>query len=132
MAETRDFHLGDILTVITDRFVTPNGVGGVYEILNWMTGDNLYTHQLPRAGEECQGPLLRQHPDLADVHVPDDLVGEDAVLAWLAEQVARFGETRPVARLDPQDHKRIDPIDEFRMIAPGVPIIPVELEDDRG
>lgn len=132
MSETRDFHLGDILTITTGLLVTPNGMGGVYSILNWMTGDNLYTHQLPRAGEECQGPLLKQHPDLADVDVPDEFESKEHVFAWLAEQVARFGETRPVAPLDPADHTRIDPIDEFRMIAPGVPVIPVELEDDRG
>ena len=31
---------------------------GIYDILNFLTGDNLYTHQLPRAMRECE-PWLR-------------------------------------------------------------------------
>ncbi|MEO3869357.1 hypothetical protein ABGB18_11045 [Nonomuraea sp. B12E4] len=130
MPETRDFHLGDILSITTGMLVSPSHIDGVYRILNWMTGDNLFTHQLPRVGEACKGSLLQQHPDLADVQVPEDLDGKEAVLAWLSEQVARFGETRPVARLDPADHTRIDPFDEIRMIRPDMPIISIELKDD--
>ncbi|MET8985874.1 hypothetical protein ABZW49_10535 [Nonomuraea wenchangensis] len=132
MPETRDFHIGDILSVTTGLLVSPRHIQGVYDILNWMTGDNLFTHQLPRASDECRDPLLRQHPDLAGVRTPDEFTGEEHVRAWLAEQVKRFGETRPVAPLAPVDHTRIDPIDEMRMIAPHVPIIGVEVEDDRG
>ncbi len=127
MTETRHFHIGDILSVTADRFVSPNGVGALYEILNWMTGDNLLTHQLPRAGRECAPELLRQHPDLADVVFPDDFADEAAVWAWLDQQVRRYGETRPVAPLDPADHTQIDPITEFRMIAPHVPLITIEV-----
>lgn len=132
MPETRDFHLGDILSVTTGLLVSPRHIEGVYDILNWMTGDNLFTHQLPRAGEECQGPLLRQHPDLADVQIPDEFDGKEHVERWLVEQVERFGETRPVTPLATEDHTRIDPIDEMRMMAPGVPVIGVEIEGDRG
>ena len=65
MPSTKTFHLGDILSVTTSRLVSPRHIDGVYDILNWMTGDNLFTHQLPRASRECEGPLLAQHPDLA-------------------------------------------------------------------
>jgi hypothetical protein len=129
MPETRDFHLGDILSVTTSRLVSPSHMDGIYSILNWMTSDNLFTHQLPRAGEECRGPLLDQHPDLAAVVLPDEFDGKEHVERWLAEQVARFGETRPVAPLAADDHTRINPIDELRMIAPDAKVIPIELED---
>ena len=131
MPEARDFHLGDILSVTTGLLVSPRHIEGVYDILNWMTGDNLFTHQLPRAGKECRDPLLRQHPDLADVRVPEEFDGKEHVDRWLAEQVERYGETRPVAPLAPVDHTRINPIDEMRMIAPHVPIIGVEVGGDR-
>ena len=62
----RHFHIGAILSVTTGRLVAPNGIEDVYSILNHMTGDNLFTHQLPRAGEECKPWLLRQHPQLVD------------------------------------------------------------------
>lgn len=132
MPETRDFHIGDILSVTTGLLVSPSHMDGIYHILNWMTSDNLFTHQLPRAGDECQGPLLEQHPDLASVEVPDEFESKEHVFAWLDEQVARFGETRPVAPLRPEDHTRINPFDELRMIAPDVPVITVEIGEDRG
>jgi hypothetical protein len=132
MPETRDFHLGDILSVTTGLLVSPRHIDGVYDVLNWMTGDNLFTHQLPRAGEECKGPLLEQHPELANVELPNGFDGKEHVERWLAEQVERFGEIRPVAPLDAVDHTRINPIDEIRMIRPDMPIIPVEIRDDRG
>jgi hypothetical protein len=131
MPETRDFHLGDILSVTTGLLVSSRHIDGVYDILNWMTGDSLFTHQLPRAGEECKGPLLAQHPDLAEVQVPDAFTGKEHVLAWLAEQVERYGETRPVAPLAEVDHTRINPLDELRMIRPDAPVIAVDLGDDR-
>lgn len=130
MPETRDFHLGDILSITTGLLVSPRHIDGVYDILNWMTGDNLFTHQLPRARDECRQPLLEQHPDLVDVQVPDKFDGEEHVMEWLAEQVERYGETRPVAPLDPVDHTRIDPFDELQMKAPHMQVIPVELRDD--
>ncbi|MCC5574523.1 hypothetical protein IMZ11_02570 [Microtetraspora sp. AC03309] len=126
MTETRDFHLGDILTIITECLVTPNGVDGIYQILNWMTGDNLFTHQLPRAARECAPDLLRQHPDLAAITVPA-FDGEAAVWAWLEKQVRRYGERRPIAPLAPLDHARIDPLDELRMLAPDARVVAVEV-----
>lgn len=124
---TKTFHLGDILSVTTDRLVSPNHIGGVYDVLNWMTGDNLYTHQLPRASDECVPELLRQHPDLAAVEVPDEFDGKVHVETWLAEQVARYGETREVAPLPPGDHTHIDPIAEIKMMRPDVEVVTVEL-----
>ncbi|WP_326642958.1 hypothetical protein OG884_05985 [Streptosporangium sp. NBC_01755] len=126
---TRDFHLGDILTITTGRIMSPSGMGGVYEILNWMTGDNLFTHQLGRASHECEGPLLEQHPDLAAVEIPAEFEGEAHVKAWLAKQVERFGETRPVTPLALVDHTRIDPITEMQMMRPDLPIAVVEIPD---
>jgi hypothetical protein len=120
------FHLGDILSVTTGCLVSPDHVGGVYNLLNHMTGDNLFTHQLPRASDECRPALLAQHPDLADVVAPD-FADEAHVWRWLAEQVDLLGETREVEPLKPGDHTVIDPIAELRMIRSDMPIVVVEL-----
>lgn len=128
MSETRAFHLGDVLTVTTGRFLCPDGVDGLYKILGWMTGESLMTHQLMRAGDECREPLLAQHPDLAYVEVPDDFESESAVRAWLADQVAFYGERREVSPLHEDDHTRIDPLTELHMLAPHAPVIVVPPE----
>lgn len=125
---TKSFHLGDILSVTTGYLVSPRHIDGVYDVLNHMTGDNLFTHQLPRASDECSPHLLAQHPDLAEVPVPDEFDGKEHVERWLAEQVARFGEYRDVAPLAEADHTRIDPIAELQMMRPGMPVVVVDGE----
>lgn len=126
----RKFHLGDILTITTGRLVSPRHVDGIYDILGFMTGDDLFTHQLLRAMDECREPLLGQHPDLRDIQVPDDFGGsEDRVAAWLAGQVAVYGETREVLPLGDGEHARIDPFTELQMIKPDTEIIVVEVPD---
>ena len=132
---TKTFHLGDVLSITTERLVSPRHIDGVYDILGWMTGESLFTHQLPRACRECRSPLLAQHPDLAAIAPPEDFGGgskdsaKDAVACWLAEQVAVYGETREVAPLAPQDHTVIDPLEEMRMMRPDGEII-IAVPDD--
>lgn len=120
----RTFHLGDILTVTTGRLLS--NMDGLYDLLNYMTGDDLMTHQLPRACDECAPALLAQHPDLADVPVPAEFDGKPHVDRWLAEQVARFGAARDVEPLAPEDHTPIHPLTELLMMAPGKPVIVVQ------
>jgi hypothetical protein len=132
---TRSFHLGDILTVTTDRLVSPRHMDGVYDLLNHMTGDSLFTHQLGRASDECKPHLLAQHPDLAGIEVPDfDAIRRDRVKAWvdewLARQVAQFGEYRDVTPMRPEDHTVINPLTELAMNYPNVTVVPVVLPGD--
>lgn len=134
--ETKPFHLGDILSITTGRLVSPRHIEGVYDILGWMTGESLMTHQLPRAAGECEGPLRAQHPDLIAIAVPDFPGGDMESVKrfyerWLAEQVAICGETREVAPLAAGDHTSIDPLAELRMIRPDAEVIVVEVPDER-
>ena len=126
---TRSFHVGDVLSIVTGRLVSPEHIGGVYKILNWMTGDDLMTHQLPRAARECEGSLREQFPDLAEIEVPEELDSEEKVLSWLVTITDQYGTHRDVTPLDPADHTRIDPITEIGLLAPGVPIIVVQVEE---
>lgn len=130
MSDARDFHIGDILSVTDGHLVSPRHVEGVYDILGWMTGENLFTHQLPRASDECRPSLLAQHPDLAAVVFPErDDWTKEAVYEWLATVVAEYGETRPVLPLSAEDHTSIDPLSELRMMRPDMPIIAVVVPD---
>lgn len=130
MGDTKTFHIGDILTVTTGRLVSPRRVEGAYDILGWMTGESLFTHQLPRASRECEDNLKAQHPDLAAIEPPESFDGEAHVWAWLAELVEEFGETREVAPLPDGDHTSIDPIAELRMMRPDVPVIGVVMPEE--
>lgn len=109
---TKQFHLGDVLSVTTGVLCSPERMGGVYAILNFMTNDDLYTHQLPRAADECKPYLLKQFPQLAAVDASN--VNEKNVWSWLGEQIARFGERFDVSPIPLNDHDVIDPFTEFR------------------
>lgn len=124
------FRLGDVLSITTDRLLSRDHMGGVYRILNHMTGDDLMTHQLPRAGRECRRPLLQQHPCLADIEVPE-FSGTDEVWAWLDEMETEYGDEFHVEPLDDVDHTRINPLDELSMNYPHLDVIVVDPQDSR-
>ncbi len=117
--EYRNFHIGDILSITTGRLVSPRLIEGVYDILDYMTGDELMTHQLPRAAEECAPSLREQHPDLADVDVPEKFAGKEHVDRWLGDLVLQHGETRTVRPLDAGEHRVMDPIVELSEMLGG-------------
>lgn len=103
---TKTFDLGTVLTITTGRLLTD--IGSVYEILNFMTGDNLMTHQLPRASEACEKPLLAQFPKLAEITIPDKFEGPDlkhSVQNFLATAVRVVGNTFEVEPLESFEHK---------------------------
>ena len=132
---SKTFHIGDILTAMTGRLVSPSHVDGLYGILDHMTGESLMTHQLPRGSREVEDILRERFPDLAAIEIPDwsDVPVEqrkDAVLTWLGEMAAEHGETREVAPLDEDDHTHIDPIAELKMMRPDAEIIPVQIGDE--
>lgn len=105
--ETRDFHIGDILTITTDRLLSPRGVGGVYDILGFMTGDEVYTHQIPRFMDECKPYLMKQHPQLEEIEVPEEGLDDKRTFnRWLRTQVKKYGETLPVKTLPKRRHKK--------------------------
>ncbi len=106
----REFDLGDVLSVTTGKLVSPRHIGGVYDVLGFMTGETLMTHQLPRACDQAKPEVLRQHPDL-DIEVPSGLNSEEEVLGWLATAKAVYGATRTLTPLDPPPAPR-DPIEE--------------------
>lgn len=82
-SETGNFPLGDILSVTNGILLSPRGVEGLYDILEWMTGDEVSTHQIPRVIGECREPLLDQHPDLAADALPPEFKGNrEGTLAW--------------------------------------------------
>lgn len=95
---TRTFDLGDILTITTERLVSERYMTGVYDILNWMSGEKLLTHQLPRMVRKAKLSLLFQHPQLAEVDPSS--IDHDNWQQWLHEQKAKLGATLPVMPLN--------------------------------
>ncbi len=120
----RAFDLGDILSVTTGILMSPRRIDGIYDILNFLTGDSLFTHQLPRACRQCRPEVLRQHPQLADVTL--EAMGADDVGPTLARLKSQYGETLPLTPL--VAYEGMDPIEEL-MSMTDKPIIAVKIDD---
>lgn len=99
----KKFALGDVLSVTGNRLVSPRGIEGVYDVMNFLTGASLYTHQLLIARESCRDAILRQRPDLASAD--DSIVTPENWREWVAEQVSRFGAE---VSLEPMDGDAAD------------------------
>lgn len=113
MPATKDFHIGDILSVTTGRLVSPRHIDGVYDILNWMTGESLFTHQLPRVSHEAAPILLAAHPELAGAQQEAEAVTPGNWRHFLAKMVERYGEMLPVPKMNADQHESIDPLSEL-------------------
>ena len=109
--EKKQFHIGDVLSVTTGRLVSPRHIDGLYDILNFMTGDDLYTHALGRASEDCKPFLLAEHPSLAAI--TGDEVTRENWREWLSKMVAEFGGYLEVSKIEDGGYTAIDPIAEL-------------------
>jgi hypothetical protein len=108
---TKDFPTEQALSAVTGYLLCP--IDGVYAVLNWMTGEELYTHQLPRVGREAAPVLLAAHPELAAAYEEAGQIDRDNWKQWRDVWVARYGATISVPKMNHREHERIDPISEL-------------------
>jgi hypothetical protein len=102
-----------VLSTVTGVLVTPNGIGAVYAVCNWMTGESVFTHQLPRIGGEAAPVLLAAHPELGTAYEEAAQVNKDNWRDWLTIWEGRYGKTIAVPKFTADEHERIDPISEL-------------------
>jgi len=124
--QTKQFHLGDVLSITTGRLVSSRHIDGVYDILNFMTGDNLFTHALPCASGECKPYLIEQFPQLVTPEMDSaiaelgdalksksgEVEAEKVVANWLTKQVTKYGEMFAVKPIPNNVHEVKNPIAE--------------------
>jgi hypothetical protein len=105
------FPIGVVLSITHDKLLTE--IGNVYEILNWMLDENLYTHQLPRAGKFCRPFLRAQLPQLEEWDIYDAQVNTENWRGMLNKAVTLFGETLEVEKPPPSVWTEKNPLDEL-------------------
>jgi hypothetical protein len=124
---SKAFHISDVLSAYSGYLVSTRHMAGVYEVLNFLTQDNLFTHQLPRAMDECKGWLKKQHPQLDNI----DCAGltPDTLPAWVEQVVAKYGETLEIKPLPKDAHEYRDPIEEAESMVGADRVIVIRGED---
>lgn len=111
---TKSFHLGDILTVSTGTLVS--SMDGVHHILNHMTQDNLFTHQILIASPIMREELIRQLPFLGQVEKPEGLSTREECDAWVASVSKVYGDWHSVQSAEHlwTDHNWIGDLNDIR------------------
>jgi hypothetical protein len=143
------FHISDVLSVTTGRLVASRHMEGVYDILDFLTGDQLFTHQLPRAERECTPWMRSQFPRLfpEEPIIAQALLDLDALMtegdtreergAKIDQRVERLRlalelpEMLPVYEMGADMHTHIDPFEEAQAMMGDDRVIVVETEQKR-
>lgn len=129
MSQTQTFHLGDLLSVTTHVLVSPSHMDGVYRVIDFVTGQAHFTHQLPRATEVVGPWLIEQLPFLADIK-PPEFDGEAEVWTWLAAQVEQHGEQHAVPTMPFGAYIGREPMAELEEMVGADRIVRFELPHD--
>lgn len=144
---SRQFHISDVLSITTGRLVSARHMDGIYDILSFLTGDSIYTHQIPRVMREVKPWLRQQYPLLFPENPPvkallDGLTaslaefpGDQTIIAGFVDAVrhqARFPEVvpefLPVSELSAGMYTRIDPIEEAGAMVGDADVIVLDVE----
>lgn len=99
-----------IVSVISGKAL--GKIDELYQILDFMTGDAVFTHQIPRAMKTCRPDLQKRFPDLAAAVDPEKITKETAA-AISAKIVEQFGMELDVAPLPAGAWQPKDPIEEL-------------------
>lgn len=117
MSELKSFHLGDVLSITTGILVSHDHVQGVYNILDWMTGESLFSHQLGRAADTALPVLKAEFPQLNDIVSPTYLRGnQDLIFEWVDMQAERYGQWFYVPKLAEGLYIPQDPLVELALM----------------
>jgi hypothetical protein len=126
---TAVFDVGDLISAYTGRLVSREHMSGVHRILDHLTGDTLFTHQLPAALEAVAPALVEQHPWLAEVAVPETVRDDATAAAFVDEMAAKYGAGH-VVRPVPEVWGRHDPLADLEsMLRPDQQVVVVVVPD---
>lgn len=124
----RKFATADIVSAATG-IMCSRSMDDIYQIMNYLTGDNLFTHQLPRALRVCKEHVKKQCP-WVDTLDPTAIT-VDNYEQWRRAADLKVGAEHELQPLPPGVWESKDPIQELKdMGASEDRIIQVEVDND--
>lgn len=124
----KTFHIGDVLSCTTGCLVSPRLIDGVYDVLGFMHGIPLFTHQLRRACDDAKPFIFSQHPNLQGVDASG--VNRNNWREWLSEQITKFGEQITLTPIPNNHELHRNPLAELEEMVPADRIIPAILPEN--
>lgn len=93
--ESKEFDLEDVLCVTTERMVSKRGIVAVYEVIEFVLGQSLMTHQIPDELRKAQAKIRKQYPLLAWEVPPVDV---DGLNNWVDAMTTTHGKKVTLTR----------------------------------
>jgi hypothetical protein len=109
--QTKEFATRDVMSVVTGRLM--GQMSGIYEVLNWMTGESCFTHQLPRISKEARPVVVAAHPALQQAIDEAEQVNQENYAEWRQTWEDRYGPTIAIPKFTAATHESIDPMSEL-------------------
>lgn len=107
----KEFDLGAILNITTKRLFT--SMEDVYEVLNYLTGDSICSHQIPRVMPIAKTYILSLHPELTGVGDTVEINSFDDAKAFINKQKKVFGNKLLLSPMGKTDgYSYVDSIEE--------------------
>ncbi len=106
----RNFDLGTVLTVTTGRLFTD--MDNLYDVLNYLSNDEIYTHQIPRVIRTAGAYVLQKYPQLDGVGKDVVINNEQDVKTFLDRQKDVYGDSFGLSPMPEELCQHIDPIEE--------------------
>lgn len=108
--KTKDFNIETILSVTHGKLLTD--MSCIYEILNFICDDNLFTHQIPRACKYARKIILKQHPQLNQWNQFSKEINTENWRSYKEKAIKMFGEKLQIQQ-NASDWTKINPIQEL-------------------
>lgn len=109
--KTKAFPTADVLSTVTGRLVS--AIGGVYQVLEFMTGGPVWTHQIPRLSREAEPVVVAMHPAIQQAIDEAPQITPENYQRWLDIWLDRYGPEIAVPTLNADQHEHIDPLSEL-------------------
>ncbi len=90
MEHGKKFPLSAVLSILLDKIVTPR-IADVRLVCSFLTGAEVYGHQVSRAITECTDGLKKQCPQFD--HLNRDEITPDNAERWIKEKEDKYGKT---------------------------------------
>lgn len=107
----KQFHITEVISITTGKMVATSQIDAIYDVLEFMCGEPIQTHQIPRAIRECAPYLLKQFPMLQGEQA--ESVTQANLKEWALAMEQKYGKTLAVEPLPAGVHLQIDPITEL-------------------
>lgn len=122
--ELEYFPTSVILSVVYDRLLCK--IDDVYRILNFVTGDSIYTHQIPRACRTVSPWILQGLPQLRDWKSSEINTQNWQSYVKLASE--KFGERLLVKKMPRSMWTHIDAVEEAKAMVGDENVIALNVE----